>query len=586
MIIKKPHAKLLLKLGDKWREGIGLEKVVDNLSDEDLEYLDHLSLSGLIREEDDVFVLTYAGELILDVLTNLIKEGKILEPEEWDDSFRWIGSEVIAMIEIGLMSKGKVSDNIKEALKKRGFISGEGLLSPYASSVWEAYHEADVKLRINKHIGDYLKKMPPGPGSVKFLPRADKQLLVLESMRLLAYSVPASDVYTLTGLGQQIRAAIITGTPFGDVYLNEEMLDTIMSISEGNIPQDKELLERMQSLGYIDSSLNLLPAGKHLLSAARIYFEGPITTNPSIHISPEEHFVLLKISEGDEEGILVEEIENALKKEFPSYNVYEAIYSLSSYKLIKYVSDPKGDLRYTLSDWGRKFIDIVGKSPREVKALAVKSITMSRMEYSAPDAMWLKISEDTGLVGKAYPTKKGRFFAELATTIVRYPYVSGEMRDILHLIPYEKGIHLEKIVAISQKREEEVWYCLERLDAQGLIDILPDNVFTLSDIGRYMKRAFRAVPPGTKNVLTPELSLILLTLWELSDEDEDIPVMKNLKKLEKTIGLSKEIIQREILIGKRNRFLTDKKILEPGKVLLDALQLYEDIRVIWEEVMV
>ncbi len=587
MVIKKQHARLLLKLGDKWKEGVGLDKVLDKLTNEDLEYLDHLYLAGLIDEEDDEFILTYSGDLVLDVLKNLVDSEVLSHPEEWDESFRWIGSEVIAMIEVGLCNKGEVGDNIKKSLEKRGFVTSDGLLSPYASSIWEAYHEADVKLRINSYIGEYLKKMPPGPGLVKFLPRAKNELLVLESMRLLAYSVPESDVYTLTGLGQQIRAALITGTPFGEVYLNEEMLDVIMGINEENVLRDENLLERMQALGYIDSSHKLLPAGRHLLSAARIYFEGPITTNPSVHISPEEFFVLTKINElGSEQGVDIKVIEKELKKEYPSYDVYEAIYALESYRLIKPVSGEGGALLYGLTAKGKKMIEVAGNKPHEIRSLGVKSITMSRMEYSAPDTRWLKASEDSGLVGKAYPTRKGRFFAELASRPVRYPYISGEMRDILHLIPYEKGISLKKIAALSGKTEEEVLYILERLDAQGVVDALPDNVFTLTEIGRYIKRAVRVVPDGTKHVLTPELARIMLALWEVSDDAANIKVAENLKKVEKTLDLPEEIIEREILLGKRNRFLNDRKILEPGRVLLDALGLYEEIRDIWEEVLV
>lgn len=587
MVIKKEHAALLLRLSEKWKEGIGLDKIVDKLTDSELEYLEHLYLAGIIDEDEGTYNLTYSGELLLDVLENLIKEGKLKEVDKWDESFRWIGSEVIAMIEVGLISKGEIDDNIKKALAERGFVSDDGILSPYASSIWEAYNEADVKLRITAKVGDYIKKIPPGPGFVKHLPKGTDELLTLESMRLIAFSVPTSDVYSLTGLGQQIRAALLNGTPFGNIYVNEEMLEVILELNNENISSEEGLLEKMQALGYIDSSNRLLPAGKHLLSAARIYYDGPITTNPSVHFTKEELFVLSKIEELSKNGVVtLKTLKEVVKKEFSDYDVYEGIYTLESYRLIKPVMSDRGELGYVLTPRGEDTIKTVDNNTVEIDALGVKAITVTRMEYSAPDVKWLKIAEKEGLVGNGYPSKKGRFMAELASRTVKYPYVTGDMREILELVPYEKGITLNKLVKLSGKEERVVLYLLERLDAEGIVDALPDNVYTLTEIGRFVKRAVRAVPQGTKHVITPDLARILLALWELSDGSSRIKVSENLKKVEKMLELPREVIEKEILTGKRNRFLNDRVVLEPGKVLLDALSLYEDIRDIWEEVLV
>ncbi len=584
MIIKKQHAALLQRLNNKWKEGAGLDRSVDSLKDEELEAIHHLYLSGLINENNGVYTLTHAGELVVDVLSKLLDAGNIPEIEKWDESFRWIGSEVMAMIEVGLLSRGKIEGNIKKALTDRGFVTGEGTLSPYASSIWDAYNEADVKLKIDSRIGEYIRKMPPGPGFVKYLPGGSDELLTLESMRLVAFSVPDSNVFALTGLGQQIRAAIINGTPFGDIYLDEEMLDVVMELYEKGTSKGEQTLKRMQSLGYVDASYGLLPAGKHLLSAAKIYFEGPITTNPSIHLTEEETYLLSLIKElSPKKESYISMLEEKLKKINDGYDVYEGIYALESYELVKPIEE-QNRVIYVLTDTGRKTQEQL-KKKQEIDAFGVKAITVSRMEYNAPDVRWLEIAEKEGLVGKAFPSKKGRFLSELALTTGRYPYVNGDMRDILHLVPYEKGITLKELVSFSGKTEKEVLYLLERLDAQGIIDALPDNVFTLTEMGKYIKRAIRAVPSGTKHVITPVIGKLLMALWELSDGSHRIPVSKNLKKVEKILGLPGEIVEKEILIAKRNRFLNDREVLEPGKVLLDALSIYEDVQDVWEEVI-
>ncbi|RLB11921.1 MAG: hypothetical protein DRG27_00140, partial [Deltaproteobacteria bacterium] len=80
MIITEKHFELIQRIKKKWGEGAVLDKVLDELTDEDLEYLFHLELSGIVSEEDGTFELTQSGHLIWEAInecfSNIRAEGK------------------------------------------------------------------------------------------------------------------------------------------------------------------------------------------------------------------------------------------------------------------------------------------------------------------------------------------------------------------------------------------------------------------------------------------------------------------------------------------------------------------------------
>ncbi|RLF61921.1 MAG: hypothetical protein DRN33_06210, partial [Thermoplasmata archaeon] len=142
MIVTKKHAKLITRIATKWEEGLELEKAADSLTDADLESLYHLELAGLVYEEEDKFVLSQAGWLIAEALDEFV--GSAGPIDDWDDDFRWIGSEVISMIEVVRAAQGSAADQetIARELDRRGFMR-DGTLLPTAESVLEAYNIAE-----------------------------------------------------------------------------------------------------------------------------------------------------------------------------------------------------------------------------------------------------------------------------------------------------------------------------------------------------------------------------------------------------------------------------------------------------------
>ncbi|HHF53201.1 MAG TPA: DUF505 domain-containing protein, partial [candidate division WOR-3 bacterium] len=379
MIIMKGHALILKRLGEKWTEGKGILKAEERLKDEEMEFLHQLYLQDLVYEEENEFILTAQGDRILNALNTIINEGLLPSPEEWDDSFRWIGSEVISMIDVALRSQGFVEDKIKEALSQRGFVKGDNLTQA-AYEVWEAYMDSEPRLLIPRSLAEFIKKTPPGPAYKKFLPPAKTELLELEAMRLLAFSIPVSDVYTLTGLGQQIRAAIIKGAPALPVIVDEEILDAIYSSAVESHPIPPHMRDRLLALAYLTEDENLTDAGRHLLVAARIYFEGPIILNPSIHLDIEDTEVLKKIDELEKsKQSTLKRIEEELKKTYPDINVFQSLMFLESFRLVE-PTETTGSVYYTLTSYGKRVLEEIRERNKKVPAFGVKAITMSRME--------------------------------------------------------------------------------------------------------------------------------------------------------------------------------------------------------------
>jgi len=207
------------------------------------------------------YVLTYWGRNLVYILEEMINKGLIKHPSQWDERFRWIGSEVIAMIDASIRNGGE----------KKGWFKK---INGYAEAVYDIYQKAKPRLEISKDVGKYISSMPVGPAETKMLPEHGRFPLLLESMRLISFSVPNSDVYTLSGLGQAVQKTVQTMAPSLETVINEDYMYALLKVLdhgiEGLTQQEAETLEE---LGFIDSKGNLLPAGEHLLEVYKLWNE-------------------------------------------------------------------------------------------------------------------------------------------------------------------------------------------------------------------------------------------------------------------------------------------------------------------------
>ncbi|NPA58680.1 MAG: DUF505 domain-containing protein, partial [Aquificae bacterium] len=187
MVIRKEHALALLNA--KAQEEKGLSCQINIKAEED-PYVE-LEFQNLLEQGTSPieYVLTYWGRNLVYLLEEMIQQGLISHPSEWDDRFRWIGSEVIAMIEAAINSGGLTGEQTFEALHKRGLAQEvheekKGWfkeINQYARSIYDIYIHAKPRLVISKELGSHVASMPPGPAETSMLPEHGRFTLLLET---------------------------------------------------------------------------------------------------------------------------------------------------------------------------------------------------------------------------------------------------------------------------------------------------------------------------------------------------------------------------------------------------------------------
>ncbi len=584
MIIRKEHALALLNAKSQENKGLACQIT---LKSEEAPYIE-LEYQNLLEQGASPieYRLTYWGRTLVYMLEEMINKGLIKYPTEWDDKFRWIGSEIIAMIEASVKNNDLTGDTIFNYLKERGFAEEvyeekKGWLKKvnnYAKTVYDIFKNSKPRLIISKELGNYIAAMPVGPADSKSMPEGGRFPLLMEAMKLISFSVPNSDVYTLSGLGQAVQKVCQTVAPAYETIINEDYMYALLKVLDSGVDALTDLeLETLGALGYIDADGEILPAGENLLEVYKLWSEReyrPVKTfnlelldeeillgiekvwkkheeNKEILPTDEEivHFLLekpLKEYKHLKEfyGRMINQALGYQKKEelkkkwaelftveelFKHFwekgnewyerlfdTVKEALYSLEAFNLIKAELDERsGKTIYKITDYGEKVLkDIKEKGVREIKATAVKSITITKTEFGAPNYEWYKEALEEHLVGGGFPTKSGLLYEELAYNIERLPHITRFELMVLKKIP-EKGMFLPELFnEFDETLKEEVQYALNKLEARYILDVLPNDAIILTDAGKLVKRALAGTPEGIANPINPIIVRILQAIKE------------------------------------------------------------------------
>jgi len=587
MIIRKEHALALLNAKSQEEKGLACQIAVKAEEDPYVE----LELQNLLEQGSSPieYVLTYWGRNLVYLLEEMVSKGLIPHPADWDDDFRWIGSEVIAMIEASIKSGGLTGETVFEPLNKRGFAQEvheekKGWfkeINDYAKSIYEIYQNAKPRIEISKDLGNYIKAMPTGPAETSLLPEHGRFPLLLESMRLISFSVPNSDVYTLSGLGQAIQKTLETLAPAFETVINEDYMYALLKVLDSGIEalsdQEREVLE---ALAFIDDKGELLPAGENLLEVYRLWSDKvyrPVKTfnletldeelligiekvwkknkdNPEIVPTTEEiiHFLLekplkeykhllefygrminqamgyQKKEELKKKWAELKNLEELFKHFWEKGNqwyeklydtVKESLYSLEAFNLITSEVDEKtGKVVYKFTTYGKKVLkDIKEKGLREITATGVKAVTITKTQFGSPNYNWYEEAVNQHLVGGGYPTKSGKLYEELAYNIYRLPHLTRFELMVLHKVP-EYGMFVEELFKeFDETLKEEVQYALNKLEARYILDVLPNNGIVLTKPGKLIKKALSGVPEGIANPINPVIVRILQAIKQVGN---------------------------------------------------------------------
>ena len=617
MVIKKEQAKHLLALLDSPKREIDVSKM-------NKEGLEELELAGLVTFPTPAFVtLTYAGETVARSLSELVEKGALAPVSEWDPRFRWIGSEILAMMENARRS-GNVSEIAEGPLSKRGLCEKVHdrerkidllKLTKAGESVLDAFEMVEPDLKIDTELADLILTSPVGPTEAAHMPFNDKQKELLEAMRVLAYSVPNGDIAQLTGIGLAVRKVLENGAvnSEGDI-IDPLIMDLVADFFDGNEITD-EAKTQIEMMGYVNDEGELLPAGEALLEL-RALLKNPAEKRLfSFALTPEMVDTLLVVEKRGEayaEDIKKEMVDKKVKEfnelkekygrrlnEMPikkrqilekfleakehmkwfeeNFDIHEYLFALEAFDLVEEGEDEKGKPVVYLSETGRSVVEKLKADATPLSSQAIKTVKLSKRPFEVPNREWVAKGREEKILGEYGPGPRGEFFAELSETIERKPFMTRYEMDVFKKIP-SRGMTLAQL--LSETKDEHDRHMTEgavdMLEARGLIEVLSDGHIVETEAGELMDRALSGVPEGFGAPVTPIIYRVIKAIADvgtLYEKEKKIRILpKHHKEAYKRSGLSPETFEKAWVAAREAKYLGKNGVNEAGIDLLRAVE--------------
>lgn len=630
MLIKKTHAELLLSLAPKGQEAVSVDQLNNTA-------LQELQMQGILTLPTPSTVqLTYAGNMLAGVLQEAIEQGLTTPVNEWKDGYRWIGSEVIAMLDAAMTAE-HVPNSTWEALHSRGLASEikdketkvvKKVVNDAGQAILELYFMLEPELSINKALADYIKQAPEGPTEAINLPVEGNQKELLEAMRLIAYSIPNGEVVTFTGLGQAIKKILHMGVTReeGDI-ITASILEQVAHVADGEaIPA--EALVALETLNLVINGETLTPAGEAALEAWRIYKDQTEQPLRTIALSEPEAELLLTIEHLHEKYAndpnrlidlneihreLVErqiakfeklseaygrcldtmpkrksrilkaflETKDKMRWFEDNFNLREMLYALEAFDLISESVSDNGHTVFDLTDYGRQVAADQKQATREISSTALKTLMHTNELFMAPNIEWVKQAREEKLLGEFEPTKSGRFYETMAAQIERLPLVTALGAEIFKKIG-SKGTSVEALLNnyADPLHKEEARWALEQLEAFGWVEVLADGNIVETPAGELMDMALSGVPSGFGAPLNPAIYRVIKAISEVGTlyvKERKIRMQpKNIKKAIKRSGLSEEAFEKAYIAAREAHYVGKNSVNEAGLNILEAVEQLND----------
>jgi len=148
--------------------------------------------------------------------------------------------------------------------------------------------------------------------------------------------------------------------------------------------------------------------------------------------------------------------------------------------------------------------------------------------------------------------------------------------QILHKLP-ETGYDLERLYEeFDPTLKEEITYGLNKLEARGFVEQLPDGGIIIAKAGHLIKRALSGTPESFGNALNPLVVRVLEALKQVGNlyvKEREVRILpKNIKEAIKISALDSDTFQKALTIARNALFVGHSSINEAG---LDILGAYE-----------
>ncbi|WP_279165089.1 DUF505 domain-containing protein [Thermus scotoductus] len=646
MVIKKKHAEVLERLLKDEEQELPFTplEVVDEPTARELE------LMGLLRFASPVrLVPTYWGKELALLLRELYALGPkphgeeeeevggdivvreawgLRPPAEWDEGFRFLGSEVIALLEAAERA-GRVGPEGVEPLMSRGLAARvwdrerkreDVALTDQGKRALEIYRALKPGLEVDASLAEVIRKLPMGPAESARLSLPEHEEHLLEAMRLTAYSVPNTEIFAFTALGQAVkRALVLGGYGEGDVLTEDLLLALADYVDTGQATLAG--LATLQALGYVGPEGELLPAGEWALEAFRLFRDKPEGEALTFDVDEEEMAILRAVQALWEkartnpeerptfENLRREMVDRKVKEykallekygrkleELPkkrqeiarrfqeakdflrwyeeNFNLRAYLHSLEGLQLLRSVEDEKGKEVFDLTPFGAQVLE---DGAERVSADAVKAITTTRKRFAAPNLSWYHAAREEGLLGSGEPSRRGYLYADLAEKVERLPFLTTYEHLVFRTIG-QKGITLPELYQVLEARieREQVTFALGKLEARRLVEVLPDGNVVETEAGILMDQALSAVHEGVGFPVTPHLVRLLRALREVGTlyvKEQRVRILpRNLAEARRRSGLSEEAFADALELARALGFVGQNSLNSAGLALLEAVE--------------
>ena len=647
MIIAREHAEILMSFLKREAEGSTTIEVSEK---EESPYIELERANLLSMDRPLTYSLTYWGRGLAEILKELVEEGVLKPIEEWEEGYRWISSEILLMLESAIRNGDNVSPLTFDLLSSRGLAhvvkeekKGERkVVSETGKQVFEIFRGARPRLIIDRNLYELIRKLPEGPAPQSMLPTKTRLPYLLESMRLIAFSVPAREIFAFTGLGKLVRKTLQYVAPTFDTIISEDIMVSLARLmDEGREFLSETEIEVLEGLAYVDAEGNLLPAGEYLLEVYNLWkgrkFANVKTisidildaeilktinrlwekhqTNPEILPTPDEivnemlnrplkeykHLISYygrriyqdigyqkkkEIEKKFSELKTVEEVFKSFYEKGGKWRekmmdiVRQSLYSLESFDLIESIEFENKEV-YDITDFGVKVLEDMNlRGLRDIPSTAVKAITITNREFAAPNRSWYEMASERNLVSQGGPTESGRLYAELAYSINRKPHLTRFELQVLKAIP-EKGFFVQDVYSqFDEIWHEEIEFALNKLEARGYIDILPDEGIVITEDGKLLKRALAGAPDSLGNPINPLMVRVLKAVAQVGTlyvKEKKVRILpRQIQEAIKLSGLEPERFQKELLILRSAKLMGQNTINEAGLLILKLIEKYEE----------